>query len=113
MKSPEIITTEKLSDGIRLQLFISAELDAFKGHFEKTPIIPGVVQILWVIEFTRKYIHDLPAFNFNSIEKLKFQHVIQPEMNITLELQLIAGKLVFAFTSNDCKHSSGNIVITK
>lgn len=113
MKLPEIINTERLSDGFRLQLFISPELEAFDGHFEKTPIVPGVVQILWVIEFARKYFHDLPMFNFNSIEKLKFQHVIQPEMNITLELQISDGNVFFTFSSTERKHSSGKIVISK
>ncbi len=111
MKLPEITSLEKLSDGVRLQMSIGSELDAFEGHFDKIPIVPGVVQISWVIIFARTYIMGLSEFTFNSIEKLKFQNVIQPEMMVTLDLNYSNGNLFFAFTSNSHKHSSGKIVI--
>ncbi len=110
MKLPEITNLEKLSDGVRLHLLLSPELEAFDGHFDNMPIIPGVVQISWVITFAMKYIPDLPELNVNAIEKLKFQHVMQPEMTIVLELKKSEGNIIFLYNSKNNKHSSGKIV---
>ncbi len=98
---------------MHLELTISRDLAAFDGHFESTPIVPGVVQIQWVIEFANKYIAEITDMEVRCLEKLKFQHVIQPESLVNLQIELIAEKLIFSFTSNKQNYSSGKIVITK
>ena len=53
MEYPEIRHQESSENTVTLSLFIGEELNAFKGHFDSAPIVPGVVQIKWVIEFAK------------------------------------------------------------
>ena len=112
MEYPPIIKTSKTEDGIVILLDIVPELEAFKGHFESAPIVPGVVQLQWVIKYAKTYIHEASQTQADMLEVLKFQKVIQPNSKIELDIKLVKNKLVFAFFSGDIKHSSGKIAIS-
>jgi len=109
---PPVIKITKSDGGINLILNILPELEAFKGHFESAPIVPGVVQLQWVIKYAKLYIQDSSSFQTEALEVLKFQNVIQPNTEIELNIKLIKSKLVFAFLSGDIKHSSGKISVS-
>jgi acyl-coenzyme A synthetase/AMP-(fatty) acid ligase/3-hydroxymyristoyl/3-hydroxydecanoyl-(acyl carrier protein) dehydratase len=82
----------------------------FDGHFSGAPILAGVVQVDWVIAFGRQCF-DLPP-HFRAIHALKFQHVIRPEMQVTLELihDVAKASLAFRFSSASVQHASGRII---
>ncbi len=111
MEYPEIRHQESSENTVTLSLFIGEELNAFKGHFDSAPIVPGVVQIKWVIEFAKRYLCNNVAPGVDSIEKLKFQQVIQPGNMISLQIELSNNKLLFSFSAEEDKYSSGKIVI--
>ena len=61
---PEIDAAERSHDGQREHLTLRFALPAstryFEGHFPEVPLLPGVVQIGWAVEFGRQYF-ELPA----------------------------------------------------
>jgi len=113
MQFPHVVKTAFENEGIILSLYIDEELEAFKGHFDSTPIVPGVCQIHWVLHFSQEHFEELDVYYLpgcvERLEKIKFQHVIQPEMEIELRLKLVKNAIMFSFVS-DRKHSSGKIV---
>jgi 3-hydroxymyristoyl/3-hydroxydecanoyl-(acyl carrier protein) dehydratase len=82
----------------------------FDGHFAGAPILPGVVQLDWVIAYGRRCF-DLPPV-FLGVHALKFQQVIRPEMPITLDLvyDLAKSSLNFRISSSGGQHASGRVL---
>ena len=94
----------------RVALDVTPELAVFDGHFPGLPVLPGVAQLDWAIEFARTCF-ALPG-RFVRAEALKFQRPVFPGM--TLELQLDwradATQLTFEFSSPAGVHSGGRVV---
>jgi 3-hydroxymyristoyl/3-hydroxydecanoyl-(acyl carrier protein) dehydratase len=93
LNHPTIITAiqdDILSGLVELQLHVPADLDCFKGHFPEFPILPGVVQLKWVVDCAKEYL----ALNrsINTVERLKFTCPIQPDMSIKLRIQFDISK---------------------
>lgn len=110
---PKVLATIKTPEGQRqLQLHIPAELLYFDGHFPQAPILPGVVQIHWAEHFARQ-LFDLQG-EFAAMEVIKFQKVIAPDSEVTLDLAYDSGKnkITFAYHSPAAQHSSGRIVLS-
>jgi 3-hydroxymyristoyl/3-hydroxydecanoyl-(acyl carrier protein) dehydratase len=82
----------------------------FDGHFPGQPILPGVVQLDWVIRFGRECF-DLPA-EFRAVHALKFRRVIPPNLPFTLELNYRpgTGMLDFKILSDLGTHASGRVL---
>jgi 3-hydroxymyristoyl/3-hydroxydecanoyl-(acyl carrier protein) dehydratase len=87
--TPHIGATERTAEGTRLgvqfELTVPADLYYFRGHFPECPLLPGVVQVTWAIEFARQH---LPCTgDFRSLSAVKFTRVIQPGSTVTLALE--------------------------
>ena len=92
------------------ELIAQRDLLYFDGHFPSRPILPGVVQVDWVIAFGRECF-DLPPI-FRAIHALKFHRVILPETPFVLELDHRPDKstLAFKITSRLGTHASGRVL---
>lgn len=115
LKLPTVIRAETDANRVTLFLRVPAGLAFFPGHFPVHAILPGVVQIDWAIHFGRQHFPLLPQFR--KMEALKFQAIIEPEQEISLQLEHKPaaepgqpGKLLFVFDSSRGRHSSGRIV---
>lgn len=90
-----------------------AGLAVFDGHFPQVPILPGVAQLDWAIHFARQ------AFALRApvsrVEALKFQHVVQPDTQLHLELRLDAARstVTFAWRSATGNHAGGRVVFAR
>jgi len=82
----------------------------FDGHFPGQPILPGVVQLDWVIRFGQECF-ELPA-EFRAVHGLKFRRVIPPDMPFILELDHRPGTatLDFKILSDLGTHASGRVL---
>lgn len=75
---------------VELDLLIKPDLLWFQGHFPDSPILPGVVQLDWVVQFARNHLRiELPAAREFQI---KFKAVIVPLNALTLSLRVDAAK---------------------
>lgn len=107
---PEIVNRTLESNELRLSLKIPENLLYFDGHFDKAPILPGVVQLHWAQYFAQQ------AFQINGefkeLQALKFQKIAVPLQNMTLEIsnKPEKGKVHFSYYSEKGQHSSGRIV---
>jgi 3-hydroxymyristoyl/3-hydroxydecanoyl-(acyl carrier protein) dehydratase len=107
---PEIRATERTPQGVRLTLWIPAELSYFQGHFRGCPILPGVVQVAWAIELARQH---LPfKGQVRALNAVKFNRVIVPQTILTLHLEHDAEnrQLDFTYAIEGRACSNGTIV---
>lgn len=93
---------------LRLQLL--PEISYFEGHFDEEPILPGVVQVDWAIEFALKFFPIHGAFR--RIEALKFFKVQFAGQMSSLELQYEPDRerLYFQYFDGEAKFSAGRVV---
>jgi 3-hydroxymyristoyl/3-hydroxydecanoyl-(acyl carrier protein) dehydratase len=109
----EVLAVRHSGEGdmqVALDLHIPTALTYFSGHFPGRPILPGVVQIDWVIRHARDY---LPlAGSFTALEYIKFQSLVLPDSQLELVLKLSSDKtqLAFIFATSQRKCSSGRII---
>ena len=113
MDMPEVVEVEVSEDGVRLVLFVAGTLNVFNGHFDNAPIVPGVTQVYWALEYCSRYLQPVLPEAIEQIEALKFQNVIPPDQSLVLNMGLQNNRLLFEFTSSLGRHSSGRIVIVK
>ena len=107
---PQLRLLTREETRIELEVIVPPDLFYFDGHFPEAPILPGVVQLDWAISYGRQYF-DLPL-HFQGVNALKFQHVIQANQPVTLELLHDTQKnsLNFRYYSPQGQHASGRIL---
>ena len=98
------------ADQVLLEVIAPQDLLYFKGHFPVAPVLPGVVQVDWVIQLARDYF-ELPPY-FGGMQGLKFQQIIRPDVPVSLELRYQAPKeaVQFRYFSEVGQHASGLIL---
>jgi acyl-coenzyme A synthetase/AMP-(fatty) acid ligase/3-hydroxymyristoyl/3-hydroxydecanoyl-(acyl carrier protein) dehydratase len=107
---PELLASDASGELRRFEVLAGEDLLAFRGHFPAMPILPGVVQLDWVIRFARQSF-ALPGA-FSAIEVLKFQQPIRPGMKLTISLEWLPARSAVAFrlTSGERPLASGRMV---
>ncbi|MBU2707248.1 hypothetical protein KCM76_14730 [Zooshikella marina] len=110
---PEIIEVSKNHNveltTIDIKINIKPDNLFFEGHFPNMPILPGVAQVHWVMLFAKEYLSV--TFNVHRIEAIKFQRIIQPNSQLTLQLiDNKCGKLSFSYRAGDVVYGSGRII---
>ncbi len=106
---PELLGTELEAENALLTLRIPEQLAYFSGHFDKIPIVPGVVQIQWAVHYARQYLGISGVFSH--MEVVKFKELLLPgqRLNLNLSYQEAARKLSFCYHSETTEFSSGRI----
>ncbi|MBR3148328.1 MAG: acyl-CoA synthetase [Alphaproteobacteria bacterium] len=96
--------------------FLTAELmflgDSayFKGHFEDCPVLPGVIQLHFVIKFIQTFFHK--KIEVYDVIKLKFTSLILPDTLVHFQLNKLSdNEFSFCYEKGDVKYSAGKIVI--
>lgn len=107
----EVLATEETEEGYTLTLKVPENLLFFDGHFDQSPILPGVVQLQWAENYARE-LYSLSA-HFKRLEALKFQKIATPGITLNLQLKYNADnqKITFVYTSPAGQHASGRIVL--
>jgi len=110
---PQILETsvDKESGAYILHFIVPYDLLYLEGHFPGKSILPGVVQIQWVMHFCND-LFGISDKRFLRIEVLKFQKIILPGESIYLVISWDNQKnaATFRYTKNDHSLSSGRIV---
>jgi len=110
---PDITKITKGDKQVEVLLYIRPDLHYFLGHFSGEPVLPGVVQIDWVMNFS------IDAFGISSdiqaMEVIKFRKIIQPgeELVLTINYNREKNKLGFSYDSKQGCHSSGRLVLVQ
>lgn len=93
----------------RLQLRIPLDLEQLDGHFGSAPVLPGFMQVGWVLALAAARMGTPAACT--DIEALKFRQFLRPgdQPQLELELHRDNGMLHFAFRNAERACSSGRL----
>jgi acyl-coenzyme A synthetase/AMP-(fatty) acid ligase len=83
-------------DEAMLTLYVPPYLTYFDGHFPGGPVLPGVVQLLWVDRFARQLFDA--AGSWQRLEAIKFTRLLLPDTVVTLTLRARDGADVIQFS---------------
>jgi len=110
MVRPEILSETRDDTTATLRFEVSPALSFFDGHFAGYPILPGIVQVHWAIEYTRQYF-KVPS-EIVGIENLKFLRLVRPGAMLALVLRYESTKrkMYFSYDGSTVKYSSGAVV---
>jgi len=91
------------------RLRVPHDLPIFADHFPAMPIVPGVVQLGWVVALA--HAHKLVYGSFAGIVSAKFRRILQPGVDLEARLEpgRLAGELQFEFTSVDFVVTCGRL----
>lgn len=92
-----------------LSLELPLDLACFSEHFPNAPVLPGVLQIAWALEFASSRF-GTPA-TCHGMDQLKFQHLLRPGDRVELSLRhdTTRGRLHFAYRVGDKACSSAHL----
>lgn len=92
-----------------LELAPLSEDANFYGHFPGCPILPGIVQVAWVVHFAA--LHLGAGATYRELASIKFQRLVQPGMKLVIEIDLDAGNGTLRFRLLDASGtlSSGTL----
>jgi 3-hydroxymyristoyl/3-hydroxydecanoyl-(acyl carrier protein) dehydratase len=77
------------------------------------PVVPGVVQLDWVVALASKWLGGSPCLA--RIDALKFKSLIRPgaRLTLTLERDVAARAIRFRLASRDEVHAVGRLVLAE
>ncbi|MSR63751.1 MAG: hypothetical protein EXS08_15095 [Planctomycetes bacterium] len=92
-----------------VELEVPHDLWCLRGHFDGFPIVPGVVQLGWVIEWGTTWIGREPRLR--AIEGLKFKQVLSGGTRFRLALERVddGSALRFRLWNESAEFSSGRL----
>jgi acyl-coenzyme A synthetase/AMP-(fatty) acid ligase len=72
--------------GIERLMQVPADYPPLAGHFPGLPVVPGVIQLRWVMELARRL--GGPAVTLGSLEAVKFTSLLRPGQTFRLRVDL-------------------------
>src|SRR5579872_3282017 len=101
IKNPEVISVTRSEDQVELSLIIPPALHYFRGHFPSFPILPGMVQLDWAIQYGNRHF-ALGAASPTTI-RIKFRKPIRPNHRVTLTLKYLRARKSIEFNYADAE----------
>jgi 3-hydroxymyristoyl/3-hydroxydecanoyl-(acyl carrier protein) dehydratase len=106
---PDIVELQHDDRRAVIRLAVPQDAEVFRGHFPDMPVLPGVVQIDWVMRLASRcfQLSKPVADDF----QVKFSRIIGPgvALVLTLELDPVRHRLNFEYRVNDQIMSSGRV----
>jgi 3-hydroxymyristoyl/3-hydroxydecanoyl-(acyl carrier protein) dehydratase len=99
VSEPQVLAVAQQQHAVQIRLHVQPELRWFVGHFTEQPLLPGVVQTNWAIEFGRRYLPLPPQFRY--LSNMKFMRFILPDTQLELRLQYSPVKSELSFEYHD------------
>ncbi|WP_444883318.1 AMP-binding protein [Microbulbifer sp. PSTR4-B] len=109
---PQIISSEILDNTRQVNFTVNDDLPCLDGHFEGSPVVPGVVQLDWAMHFGRPLVKA--GSTFTQMEVIKFKQLMMPgdAVTLSLEFSLEKNKLNYSFRNTqdgNIEYSSGRL----
>ena len=95
----------------RLALFVPPDLRCLRGHFPGLPIVPGAMQLGWVLTFAAELLGSRPVLR--GLQSVKFHRLVQPgqTLRLTIKLDQDQETIQFEYGSAAGRHSSGCVLL--
>jgi hypothetical protein len=94
-RRPELLAAQHQPGRSVVEWRVPADLAQLEGHFPGQPLVAGVVQVHWVMGVLEERLGAAP--NPESLEALKFHHVLGPGDHVRLSLEIEDGGARFRF----------------
>lgn len=105
---PDAELLHQTAQQVQLRLLISADILYFDGHFPGAPVLAGVTQLHWAVHYCKHYFPALAEVT--SVEVLKFQRMIKPGDQLTLQLEHSAEHtMLFTYLMHEQKVAAGRL----
>lgn len=83
-------------------LSIPKDLFYLEGHFPHLPLVPGVVQLHWAVEYAKAWTNSMDDFlslspSSSDVKQIKFQQILRPEDTVCLVLTNAPEKKTVAY----------------
>ncbi|MDH3695050.1 MAG: hypothetical protein OER96_10830, partial [Gammaproteobacteria bacterium] len=104
---PQILSISCTETSAELNIWVQQGINWFDGHFPGHPVLAGVVQTHWACTVAQ-HLFDIRA-QFQGIENLKFQRIIEPQTQLLLSLEFSNEKqrIMFRYSAADGDYSKG------
>ena len=112
MIKPKNAIFNKSEQGLAVSFQLESDLDYFSGHFDKKPVLAGVVQIGWIVEWVQE--HYATKLNFCGFKNIKFTDLVIPPCALCIDInyQPDNGHIRFSSLKNGLKCASGIIMVS-
>ncbi len=97
------------AEGTSLPVTVPVDLKYFEGHFPGNPLVPGVAQIVALVEAGARRVWPELGFSIG-MRRVKFTHALRGGDALVLRLTREDGKVRFALTKGDIPCSKGALL---
>jgi hypothetical protein len=110
---PTSMEERRSADTLTRRLEVPDDLAQLDGHFDDFPVVPGVVQLGWVLDAAAAWCGRPPKLS--GLEALKFPEPLRPGRQVTLELRGGGGGEVLRFRiyAGRSVYASGRALLTE
>lgn len=105
--TPDAAGPDSSSTGIA---WVDPALPYFAGHFPGAPILPGVVQLNWAVQFVDRMLPGASADRFAGLARIKFKAPVAPGMLLRYSLRSSPGKVRLQIASHANVHTEGQLL---
>ena len=81
---PETVAERCSADRCEVDLRVPTDLSCWPGHFPDQPLVPGVLQVDWVMRSIERWLDRTMALR--TVEALKFKTPLYPGEELTLRI---------------------------
>jgi 3-hydroxymyristoyl/3-hydroxydecanoyl-(acyl carrier protein) dehydratase len=108
---PHVLSTEQTDTGWILHLRVPDDLVYLEGHFPQAPIVAGVCQLKWVIEYIE--MHTGKPLVIEAMEAVKFHRPLLPQQIFVIDLSYDHATTTWQYhlDAADKQFASGRLVV--
>ena len=110
---PQVLHVVRTGDRYRLQLHVSDALCYLEGHFPHMPIVAGVCQLKWVIDYIEAYSGQ--PLRIRAMEGIKFQRPLLPPQTFTIEFAYEAQEAAWQYRlfTEEQQFAAGRLLVQR
>jgi 3-hydroxymyristoyl/3-hydroxydecanoyl-(acyl carrier protein) dehydratase len=108
---PQVLSTQQTETGWILHLRVSDNLAYLEGHFPQAPIVAGVCQLKWVIDYIE--MHTGKPLVIEAMEAVKFHRPLLPRQVFAIDLSYdpLAAVWQYCVYAEDRLFASGRLIV--
>ncbi|MFN2375413.1 MAG: AMP-binding protein [Candidatus Binatia bacterium] len=116
VRDPLLLSEERDGDAVVLRFVVPRDLAYLDGHYDAFPLVPGAVQILWVLAATGRLLGR--SVSAQRMEAIKFKSVLRPAQEFAMRLRVDQGetredgaRVAFTLAGDGRVFSSGRLTL--
>jgi 3-hydroxymyristoyl/3-hydroxydecanoyl-(acyl carrier protein) dehydratase len=110
-RHPHVLSTAQTDTGWVLHLYVPEDLFYLEGHFPQSPIVAGVCQLKWVIDYIE--MHTGKPLVIKAMEAVKFHRPLLPRQLFAIDLSYepLTTTWQYRVYAPDQQFASGRLIV--